>query len=46
MQEYDIEIKPSKLVRGNSLCRAIAENKVVGESGESKEKQLVLSVGL
>ena len=25
--EYDIEIKPKKLIRGNSLCRAIARMK-------------------
>ena len=45
-QEYDIEIKPTKLVRGNALCREIVENKVVGELEESEEKQLVLAVGL
>ena len=37
-QEYDIEIKPIKLVRGNALCRAIIEIKVVGELEESEEK--------
>ena len=25
VQEYDIEIKPTKLVRGNALCKALAE---------------------
>ena len=46
IQEYDIEIKPTKLIRGNALCRAIAENKTTRESKESNEKQLVLTVGL
>ena len=45
-QEYDIEIKPTKLIRGNSLCNVIVENKVNKESEESKEKQLVLAIGL
>lgn len=26
VKEYDIDIKPTKLVRGNSLCKAIAED--------------------
>ena len=43
MQECDIEINPTKLVRGNTLCKEIVENKVVEES---EEKQLVLAVGL
>lgn len=42
-QEYDIEIKPTKLVRGNTLCKAIAENENVEESDK---KQLVLVVSL
>ena len=46
IQEYDIEIKPTKLIRGNALCRAIVERKTIGESEESDEKQLVLAVGL
>lgn len=46
MQEYNIEIKPTKLVRGNALCREIVESKVMEESKESEEKQLVLAVGL
>ena len=45
-QEYDIEIKPTKLVRGNALCREIVENKRIEELEESKEKQLVLAIGL
>ena len=45
-QEYDIEIKPTKLVRGNALCRAIVENKRIEEPKEFEEKQLVLAVGL
>ena len=45
-QEYDIEIKPTKLVRGNALCKAIAENKIAEESKELGEKQLVLVVVL
>ena len=31
---------------GNSLCKAIAENKIAKESEELGEKQLVLAVGL
>lgn len=46
IQEYDIEMKPTKLIRGNALCRAIAENRISEESEESVEKQLVLAVGL
>ena len=38
IQEYDIKIKPTKLIRGNALCRAIAKNKTTGESEESDEK--------
>ena len=30
-QEYDIEIKDTKLVKGNDLCKEIAENKVAEE---------------
>ena len=29
VQKYDIELKPTKLVQGNSLCKAIAENQEV-----------------
>ena len=46
MQEYDIEIKPTKLVRGNALCNVILENKIIEESKELGEKQLVLAVDL
>ena len=46
IQEYDIEIKPTKMIRGNALCREIAKNKISGESEESSEKQLVLAIGL
>ena len=46
IQEYDIEIKPTKLIRGNALCKAIVEKKIARESGELGEKQLVLAVGL
>ena len=45
-QKYDIEIKPTKLVRGNALCRAIVENKRIEGSEEPEEKQLVLVIGL
>ena len=31
-QEYDIEIMPTKLISENSLCKAIAENKIIDES--------------
>ena len=46
IQEYNLEIKPTKLIRGNFLCRAITENKTIEESEESNEKQMVLLVGL
>ena len=46
IQEYDIEIKPNKLIRGNALCRATVENKITGELEEVGEKQLVLAIGL
>lgn len=42
-QEYDIEIKPTKLVRGNALCKAIAKNL---EEEEPAANQLVLNVSL
>ena len=45
-QEYDIEIKPTELVRGNALCKAIVEKKINRELEELGEKQLVLAVGL
>ena len=45
-QEYDIEIKPTNLVRGNTLCKAIVENKIVEELEELGKKQQVLAVGL
>lgn len=45
-QEYDIEIKPANLARGNPLYKAIAENKITKELEELGEKQLVLVVGL
>ena len=31
IQEYDIKIKPTKLIRGNYLCKAIAKNKITRE---------------
>jgi hypothetical protein len=42
-QEYDIEIKPTKLVRGNTLHKAMAEN---SEREEPAANQLVLAVSL
>ena len=45
-QEYDIKIKPTKLVRGNTLCKEIAKNGIFEESEELGEKKLVLVVGL
>lgn len=45
-QEYDIEIKPTKMVRGNALCKVIAENKIVEALEELGEKQLILAIGL
>ena len=32
MQEYNIEIKPATLVRGNALCKAIVKNGIPKES--------------
>ena len=31
VQEFDIDIKPTKLVRGNALCRAMAEDQHIEE---------------
>ena len=45
-QEYDIEIKPTKIISGNALSKVIGENKVTKESEELGEKQLVLAIGL
>ena len=45
-QEYDIEIKPTKLVRGNALCKAIVENRIVKEMEKLGGKKLVLTVGM
>ena len=45
-QEYDIEIKPTKIVRGNAMCKVIAENKITEELEELGENQLVLVVDL
>lgn len=45
-QEYNIEIKPTKLARGNVLCKAIAENRIVEEIKKLGEKQLVSVVGM
>ena len=45
-QEYDIEIKPTKLVRDNALYKVIVENKITEESEELGEKKLVLAIGL
>lgn len=36
VQEYDIEIKPTKLVRGNALCRALVEDQQVEEEDTPK----------
>lgn len=36
VQEYDINIKPTKLVRGNALCKALAEDQQSKEEDTSK----------
>jgi len=46
IQEYDIEIKSTKLIRGNALCKTIVENRISKESEESTKKQLVLVLRL
>jgi len=37
IQEFDLDIKPTKLVRGRSLCQLIADN-VPKETGDEEEK--------
>lgn len=41
VQEYDIELKPTKLVQGNGLCKIIAENQ---EPSPEEETSRVLMV--
>ena len=36
VQEYDIEIKPTKLVRGNALCKALVEDQQSKEEDTPK----------
>ena len=43
-QEYDIEIKPTKLVRGNAICKALAEDQQVEEEDTSKVIMVSLQV--
>ena len=38
IQEYDVEIKPTKFIRGNDLCIEIVENRIPKESEELAEK--------
>lgn len=42
IQEYDLDIRPTKLMRGQGLCKLIAENRVDTE----EEFPLTLFVGL
>ena len=42
VQEYDIEIKPTKLIRGNALCKALAKDQQVKE--EDTPKVLMVSL--
>lgn len=44
VQEYDIDIKPTKLVRGCGLCKLIAENNSNGNVAQESELPLVLFV--
>lgn len=43
VQEYDIDLKPTRLVRGNGLCKTIAENQKVVQEDDSPK---VLTVSL
>ena len=42
VQEYDIEIKPTKLVRGNALCKSLAQDQKFKE--EDTPKVLMVSL--
>lgn len=42
VQEYDIEVKPTKLVRGNELCKAMEKD----QQDEKKDTPRVLMVDL
>ncbi|KAH9308751.1 hypothetical protein KI387_036662, partial [Taxus chinensis] len=45
IQEYDLDIKPTKLVRGRGLCQLIAENEPRDNSEEEPvEENLPLVV--
>lgn len=44
VQEYDLELKPTKLVRGKGLCKLMEEN--LKEEEENKDLPLVLTVSL
>eukprot|EP00253_Pinus_taeda_P007508 PITA_07508 len=35
LQEYDLEIKPAKIVRGQGFCRLLAEASNISESGDT-----------
>lgn len=41
-KKYDIDIKPTKLVQGNGLCRVITKNQV--EKCDIKPKVLMVSL--
>ena len=45
VQEFDLTIKPTSLVRGKGLCKLMAESKAMS-SAETKETPLVLLVNL
>lgn len=36
LQEYDLEIKPSKVIRGHVLCKLLAKSKEYHSDGEDK----------
>ena len=44
-QEYDLDIKPTNLVRGKGLCKEIAEGSSKDEEETKEEMSLVLFVG-
>ncbi|XP_059076546.1 uncharacterized protein LOC131875864 [Cryptomeria japonica] len=44
IQEYDIDIKPTKLVHGHGLCKLIAENNSNGNVAQESELPLILFV--
>ena len=45
VQEYDLDIKPTNLVRGKGLCKAIAEGSSKEKEEIEEEMPLVLFIG-